>query len=102
MLVALLACMIAAAASAAQPPLPDAELLLFLAEFADEQGDLTDPAFLEHARTEWDRGNAQDESADRPAHAQESIDHEPAAADARAGAASGDASRAQRAEKHDD
>lgn len=94
--------------AAAQEPLPDPELLMFLAEFADEQGEVADPALLQHAQSELDRAQQDDEgrAPAKNARTPTAIDaSEPEAqgdAQIRAGATSANASRARRAEKHDD
>jgi hypothetical protein len=104
----LLAGVLSVAPASAAQPLPDPELLLFLAEFADEQGELADPALLQHAQAELENGAAGNASASRSGRHAGAVDSgvqvhasdDEAPTDA--AAASGNSSRARRAENHDD
>jgi hypothetical protein len=64
----------ASLAGAEAEPAPDAELLLFLAEFASEEGELVEPALLQHAEGELDKPDPNETEADtdtRPREAQQ-------------------------------
>lgn len=104
----LLLCALIAAPAFAKQPLPDSELLLFLAEFADEQGEVPDPALLQHAQSELARGPAEHGSSAPQAGARADEGTEPSDthtegdAHPRASATNGNTARARRAEKHHD